>query len=56
MNPERNEVVVSMKEIPGYMDAMVMTLPIPAGSGTPGSAPGNDDRLHVSSDRESILC
>jgi protein SCO1/2 len=26
--PERNEFVVSMQEIPGYMDAMVMSLPV----------------------------
>ncbi len=28
VSPERNELIVSMKEIPGYMDAMVMPLPV----------------------------
>ncbi len=28
INPEHNEVVVSMQEIPGYMDAMVTPLPV----------------------------
>ena len=28
VSPERNELVVSMQEIPGYMDAMVMALPV----------------------------
>jgi protein SCO1/2 len=28
VNPERSELVVSMQEIPGFMDAMVMPLPV----------------------------
>jgi protein SCO1 len=28
VNPEHNEIVVSMQEIPGFMDAMVMPLPV----------------------------
>lgn len=40
VNPERNEVVVSMKEIPGYMDAMVMPLPIRQARELQGLRPG----------------
>src|SRR5690242_13390235 len=40
VNPERNEFVVSMQEIPGYMDAMVMTLPVHQNRDLQGVKPG----------------
>ncbi len=40
VSPERNEIVVSMKEIPGYMDAMVMPLPVRQSRDLQGLRPG----------------
>jgi protein SCO1/2 len=40
VSPERNELVVSMQEIPGYMDAMVMSLPVHQSRELQGLHPG----------------
>jgi Cu/Ag efflux protein CusF len=40
VSPERNEFVVSMQEIPGYMDAMVMALPVHQSRDLQGLHPG----------------
>jgi len=40
VNPQHNEVVVSMKEIPGFMEAMVMPLPVPQAKELRGINPG----------------
>ena len=40
VNPERSELVVSMQEIPGFMDAMVMPLPVRQRRDLEGLHPG----------------
>jgi len=40
VSPERNEFTVSMQEIPGFMDAMVMPLPVRAPRDLEGLRPG----------------
>jgi protein SCO1/2 len=40
VRPQQNEVVVSMKEIPGFMEAMVMPLPVRAAKDLCGINPG----------------
>ncbi len=40
VNPERNEIVVSMQEIPGFMDAMVMSLSVRQHRDLEGLRPG----------------
>src|SRR5580704_11717157 len=40
VSPERKEFLVSMQEIPGYMDAMVMPLPVRQPRDLQGVRPG----------------
>jgi protein SCO1/2 len=40
VSPEHNEFVVSMQELPGYMDAMVMSLPVHQSRDLQGLHPG----------------